>query len=69
MYLTFTEQAQKAVAEELDEDVFVRYDPATRDIVEIEFLNVSARLEQAFGAELKLPESPRHERLLFPIRP
>ncbi|HZQ07884.1 MAG TPA: DUF2283 domain-containing protein [Anaerolineae bacterium] len=68
LYLTFTKRARKAVAEEVGDEVFVRYDPDTREIVDIEFLNLSARLEQTFGADLKFDESPRPERLLFPIR-
>ncbi len=55
------------MAEEIGDEVFVRYDPDTRETVDIEFLNLSARLEQAFGKEIKLMESPRAERLLFPI--
>lgn len=68
LYLTFTKRARKAVAEEVGDEVFVRYDLETREIVDIEFLNLSARLEQAFGPELKLIEAARPERLLFPIR-
>ncbi len=68
LYLTFANRARKAVAEEVGDEVFVRYDPETRDIVDIEFLNLSARLEQAFGKELKFEESARRERLLFPIK-
>ena len=68
LYLTFTERAREPVAEEVGDEVFVRYDPDTREIVDIEFLNLSARLEQAFGEDMKFIESPREERLLFPIR-
>ncbi len=68
LYLTFAKRAHKAVAEEVGDEVFVRYDPETRDIVDIEFLNLSARLEQAFGEQMKFIESTRQERLLFPIR-
>lgn len=68
LYLTFTEQAREAVAEEVGDEVFVRYDPDTREIVDIEFLNLSARLEQAFGEDMKFIDSPREERLLFPIQ-
>ncbi len=67
LYLTFTKRAQKAVAEEIGDEVFVRYDPKTHDVITIEFLNMSARLEQVFGKDLKFIESNRQERLLFPI--
>jgi uncharacterized protein YuzE len=68
LYLTFTQRAHQAVAEEIGDEVFVRYDPDTRDIVDIEFLNFSARLEELFGKDVKFSELPREERLLFPIR-
>jgi len=67
LYLTFTKRAQKAVAEEIGDEVFVRYDPKTHDVITIEFLNLSARLEELFGKEMKFVESERKERLLFPI--
>ncbi len=69
LYLTFTKRAQKAVAEEIGDEVFVRYDPKTHDVITIEFLNLSARLEELFGKEMKFVESERKERLLFPIQP
>ncbi len=68
LYLTFTKRARKAVAEEVGDEVFVRYDPETHAVIGIEFLNLSARLEQAFGKEMKFIESARQERLLFPIQ-
>ncbi|MBI4672905.1 MAG: DUF2283 domain-containing protein [Chloroflexi bacterium] len=68
LYLTFTKRAQKAVAEEIGDEVFVRYDPKTHDVITVEFLNLSARLEQLFGKEMKFLESSRQERLLFPIK-
>ncbi|MEW5719556.1 MAG: DUF2283 domain-containing protein [Chloroflexota bacterium] len=69
LYLTFATRARKAVAEEIGDEVFVRYVPDTHDIVDIEFLNLSARLEQAFGKKMKFIEAARDERLLFPIQP
>ncbi len=68
LYLTFAKRAHKAIAEEVGDEVFVRYDPVTHEIVDIEFLNLSTRLEQAFGKEMKFVESARQERLLFPIK-
>ncbi|GIL16203.1 MAG: hypothetical protein BroJett039_13760 [Chloroflexota bacterium] len=69
LYLTFTKRAQKTVAKEIGDKVFVRYDPKTHDVITIEFLNLSARLEELFGKEMKFVESERKERLLFPIQP
>ncbi len=69
LYLTFTKRARKAVAEEVGDEVFVRYDSETHAVIGIEFLNLSTRLEQAFGKEMKFIESARQERLLFPIQP
>lgn len=66
LYLTFAKRARKAIAEEVDDETFVRYDPDTREIVDIEFLNLSARLEEIFGADFKFLTSTRAERLLFP---
>lgn len=66
LYLTFTERAQEAIAEEVGDEVFVRYNPDTHSIVDIEFLNLSARLEQLFGAEMRFIESEREGFSLLP---
>lgn len=68
LYLTFTDRAQEAIAEEVGEEVFVRYDPDTHAIVDIEFLNLSARLEQIFGADMKFIESDRVGFSLLPTQ-
>lgn len=68
LYLTFTERAREAVAEEVGDEVFVRYEPDTHTLVDIEFLNVSARLEQVFGAEMQFIESERAGFSLLPTR-
>ena len=67
LYLLFTEQAKEAIAEEAGDEVFVRFDPVTRQVVDIEFLDFAARLEEAFGPELKYMGSERPERLLLPL--
>ena len=46
LYLTFTSQAREAIAEEAGDEVFVRFEPDTWQLVDIEFLNFSARLRQ-----------------------
>lgn len=66
LYLTFTESARPAIAEEVGEEVFVRYEPETHAIVNIEFLNLSARLEQIFGADMRFIESDRSDFSLLP---
>ena len=67
LYLTFTNQAREAIAEEAGDEVFVRFEPDTRQLVDIEFLNFSARLRQVFGPEMRYLGTGREERLLLPI--
>ncbi len=68
LYLLLTEQAQEAIAEETGNEVFVRFDPVTRDVVDVEFLDFAARLEAIFGPEMKYLGSEQPERLLMPHR-
>ncbi len=65
LYLMFGDQAREAIAEEVGDEVFVRFEPDTHEIVDVEFLNFSARLEEAFGPEMKYIGSKREERILF----
>jgi uncharacterized protein YuzE len=67
LYLTFTSQAREAIAEEAGDEVFVRFEPDTQQLVDIEFLNFSARLRQVFGPEMRYLGTGREERLLLPI--
>jgi uncharacterized protein YuzE len=67
LYLTFVEKAEASIAEEIADEVFVRFNPETHKIITIEFLNMSARLTDAFGAELKFLESAMPERKLLPF--
>jgi uncharacterized protein YuzE len=66
LYLMFAEQAREAIAEEAADEMFIRFDPDTHEIVDIEFLNFSGRLEEVFGPEMKYLASGREERLLLP---
>jgi uncharacterized protein YuzE len=64
LYLMFSGEAREAIAEEAGDDIFVRFDPDTYEIVDIEFLNFSARLQEAFGPQIKYLSSGREERVL-----
>ncbi len=64
LYLLLMHHAAEAVAEEVADEVFVRYETASRRIVDVEFLNFRARLEEAFGPDLTFSGSLTPERLL-----
>ncbi len=66
LYLSFVDRAQEAIAEEVGDEVFVRFDPDTRQIVDVEFLNFSSRLMEIFGPDMKYSGIERPERLLLP---
>jgi len=61
----FGDRAREAIAEEVGDEIFVRFKPDTHEIVDIEFLNFSARLEEAFGPEMKYIGSGQEERVLL----
>ena len=65
LHLVFGDQAREAIAEEVGDGIFVRFEPDAHEIVDIEFLNFSARLEEAFGPEMKYIGSGQEERVLF----
>ena len=65
-YLLFAEKAQKAIAEEADDEVFVRFDQDTRKVISVEFLNFQERLINIFGKEMKYLGSEQPERLFLP---
>lgn len=67
LYLLFTERAREAIAEEAGDEVFVRFDPDTRQIITVEFLNFWDRLVDTFGPEMKYVGSERPERLILPL--
>ncbi len=60
LYLAFGDDAREAVAEEIGDEVFVRYDA--------EFLHFSSRMERTFGQSVKFRETARPERIIAPIR-
>ncbi len=64
LYLLLSRQAEAAIAEEMADEVFVRYEVTSRQIVDVEFLNFRARLEEAFGPDLTFSGSLTPERLL-----
>lgn len=67
LYLLFTPQAQEAIAEEVSDGVFVRFDPKTRRVINIEFLDFSARVDDVFGPDMTYLGSERPERVLLPL--
>jgi len=53
--------------EEAGDEVFVRFDPITRKVVTVEFLNFQSRLEKVFGSEMRFLGTEQPERLLLPL--
>lgn len=66
LYLSFTKEAREGIAEEAGDEVFVRYNPLTKDIINVEFLNFRGRLVDVFGPELKYLGTEKPERLILP---
>ena len=60
---TFTEAPQPAVAEEAADEIWVRYDPKTRQVITVDVLNFSTRAHQAFGPALTYTERTDPQRL------
>jgi len=54
------------VAEEIGDDIFIRFDPDTKYIITIEFLNFRPRLESIFGRDLKFKGSEMPELIFSP---
>lgn len=52
LYLLFATEAKEGVGEEIGDEVFLRFDPDTHQIVNIEMLHFRSRLEQAFGPDM-----------------
>lgn len=67
LYLSFAGKAREAIAEEVGNEVFVRFDPETQQVVDVEFLDFRARLQEVFGPEMRYRDSERPERLLLPL--
>jgi uncharacterized protein YuzE len=59
----FTEQPQPAVAEEAADDVWVRHDPDTHQVISVDILNFSAQVEQVFGPNLTYSERTDPQRI------
>ena len=60
---SFTETPRSAVAEEAADEVWVRYDPQTRQVLTVDILNFSVRVREAFGPTLVYTERTDPQRL------
>ncbi len=60
---SFTDTPQPAVAEETAEDVWVRYDSQTRQVITVDILNFSSRVRDAFGSGVTYTERTDPQRL------
>jgi hypothetical protein len=63
--LTFVFQPhpRPAVAEEAGDEIWVRYDPKTQEVITMEVLHFSSRLHEAFGPSLTYTERTDQQRL------
>lgn len=66
LYLLLTDKATKAIAEEVSDEVFVRFEPGSKKVVSIEVLNFRHRLEHALGEDLKYLGSTLQETFVVP---
>jgi uncharacterized protein YuzE len=59
---SFTDTPQSAIAEEAADEVWVRFDPQTHQVVTVDILNFSARVRETFGESLMYTErtDPQH---------
>jgi uncharacterized protein YuzE len=60
---SFVDTPQSAVAEEAADEVWVRYDLQTRQVISVDILNFSARVREAFGPTLAYTERTDPQRL------
>jgi uncharacterized protein YuzE len=60
---SFTEAPRSAVAEEAADEIGVRYDQQTHQVISVDILNFSARVREAFGPELVYTERTDPQRL------
>lgn len=67
LYLLFTPEAQEAIAEEVSDGVFVRFDPDTRQVIAVEFLDFSTRVDEVFGPDRRYFGREQPERVLLPL--
>ncbi|MDQ3249044.1 MAG: DUF2283 domain-containing protein [Chloroflexota bacterium] len=59
----FTATPQPALAEEAADDIWVRYDVKTHEVITVDVLNFSSRLHAAFGPALIYDERTTPDRL------
>ncbi|MBI3757934.1 MAG: DUF2283 domain-containing protein [Deltaproteobacteria bacterium] len=59
----FTKTPQPALAEEAADEVWVRYDPQTHQVITMDVLNFSSRVRDAFGPALLYTERTDPQRL------
>jgi uncharacterized protein YuzE len=59
----FTQMPQPALAEEAADDIWVRYDPKTHQLITMDILNFSSRLHTVFGPALLYNEQTMPDRL------
>jgi len=60
---SFVDTPQSAVAEEAADEVWVRYDLQTHQVISVDILNFSARVREAFGPTLVYTERTDPQRL------
>ena len=60
---TFTTTPQPALAEEAADDIWVRYDAKTHEVITVDVLNFSSRVTAAFGPALIYNERTTPDRL------
>lgn len=63
LVFAFKSHPRPAIAEEVDDDVWVRYDPHTQEVVTMEILHFSSRIHDAFGPSLTYTERTDPQRL------
>jgi uncharacterized protein YuzE len=66
LYLSFTKSAKEAIAEEISDEVFLRFDPQENKIVNIEILNFRHRIEKSIEDGKKAVKSALNETYLLP---
>ncbi|RME62993.1 MAG: DUF2283 domain-containing protein [Caldilineae bacterium] len=67
---SFSSEPRPAVAEEAADEIWVRYEEETHQVVTVDILNFSERLRAAFGPQLLYTERTDPQRLeaLEPLR-
>ena len=56
MTFSFTKQPKAAIAEEIDDDIWVRYDPQTHQMITLDVLHFGTRIKNTFGNSLTYKE-------------